>query len=213
MWKIIRLITIGMMLPLIILTWLPSNRVPMDGTSYVWGLPLLGMGLSGNSMNFDWLIVVLVTLLAFCTLWTLMRGTARSFGLLGSLYFGQFFASAVLMVARSEEPLILYGDTLGFELQLGPILIGYTGMTLLLALIFLFCQKRPDLRSIMPPGAVWTRWNRRSVAMAVAIWFISGVLLRFGTHLSLLDQIGVFLLISYVPLLTVAFTRRDKSRA
>ncbi|SIO13409.1 hypothetical protein SAMN02745824_3083 [Parasphingorhabdus marina DSM 22363] len=201
MWKIVRVLTIVLMLPLLVLTWLPSNRVPMDGESYAWGLPLLGMDLSGRSINFDWLVVLLFTLLALATLWFLVRGTARQFGWWGCLYFGLFFLSAILMVTGSEEPLVMHGDTLGVEIPLGSLIIGHTGLLWLIALSVLVWHRAPDER---PP---LTRTNRVLLAVLFLAWCASAVMLRLGGSESQLDQAGVLLLISVALFLPVALLR------
>ncbi|MEO0441250.1 MAG: hypothetical protein AAF067_10270 [Pseudomonadota bacterium] len=213
MWKLVRGATIVLMLPLVILTWLPTNRVPMDGPSYEWGLPLVGMELSGSSINFDWLVVLLFTLLALATLWHLMRGTARSFGLFGTIYFGLFFLSAILMVTGSEEPLVLHGDTLGVEIPLGAIIIGLTGAMLLIALAFLLLHRQPGLQSLMSRPVPLEQRNRVLLLVALLVWCVSGVLLRLGGSESQLDQVGVLMLIGTLLFLPIALQRFDGSKS
>jgi hypothetical protein len=183
-----------------IIVWLPFSRSWMDGDSYVWGLPILGLDLSGRGLGGAyWVLPPLVTL-AGVSLWAGWRGSRRIFGVLSGLWFMIWFISVVVM-RITNGPIMFYGDTLDVAYDISSIGMAITGGGLMASFVMI---RAPELDA---SGLQWAPLNTTFSLFLLALYAVVWGLLVNGEPNGQTDQYGVLALLSMPILANLALTR------
>jgi hypothetical protein len=168
-----------------IIVWLPFSRSWMDGDSYVWGLPILGLDLSGRGLGGAYWVLPPLVALPGVSLWAGWRGSRRIFGVLSGLWFMIWFVSVVVM-RSTDGPIMFYGDTLDVAYDISAMAMAISGTGLMASFVMI---RAPSLtpracngprstrrseyswqRSTRLCGACWSMASRMGRATSMACW-------------------------------------------
>lgn len=189
-----------------LIVWLPFIRSAFDGATYQWGQSYFGIALGGKGITADYGFLVLEIIFYAALFLSVYRVKNRRvfFALLG-VWWLHFFGNMIFGILQ-DPSLSFRGDTLGVDVPLIYIIIPLA----LIAMGLVVWVIRKDLKG----HTTEIPWNKRNRLMA---WIILGplplqfILLRFGPHLSLVDQIGVIITIAQcllLPLIVKPYSKK-----
>ena len=187
-----------------IIVWLPFSRSWMDGDSYVWGLPILGLDLSGRGLGGAYWVLPPLVALAGVSLWAGWRGPRRIFGVLSGLWFMIWFVSVVVM-RIANGPIMFHGDTLDVAYDISGIAMVVTGSGLLASLMMIRAPERDAT------GLQWAPLNTTFGLFLLALYAIVWGLLVNGEPDGQTDQFGVLALLAMPLLANLALMRWRRS--
>ena len=183
-----------------IIVWLPFSRSWMDGDSYVWGLPILGLDLSGRGLGGAYWVLPPLVALAGVSLWAGWRGSRRIFGVLSGLWFMIWFVSVVVM-RITDGPIMFYGDTLDVAYDISAMAVAITGTGLMASFVMI---RAPELDAT---GLQWAPLNTTFGIFLAALYAVVWGLLVNGEPNGQSDQYGVLALLAMPVLVNLAFMR------
>jgi len=183
-----------------IIVWLPFSRSWMDGDSYVWGLPILGLDLSGRGLGGAYWVLPPLVALAGVSLWAGWRGSRRIFGVLSGLWFMIWFVSVVVM-RITDGPIMFYGDTLDVAYDISAMAMAITGTGLMASFVMI---RAPELDAT---GLQWAPLNTTFGIFLAALYAVVWGLLVNGEPNGQSDQYGVLALLAMPVLVNLAFMR------
>ncbi|MDG2044256.1 MAG: hypothetical protein P8J78_06570 [Maricaulis sp.] len=183
-----------------IIVWLPFSRSWMDGDSYVWGLPILGLDLSGRGLGGAYWVLPPLVALAGVSLWAGWRGSRRIFGVLSGLWFMIWFVSVVVM-RSTDGPIMFYGDTLDVAYDISAMAMAISGTGLMASFVMI---RAPELDAT---GLQWAPLNTTFGIFLAALYAVVWGLLVNGEPNGQSDQYGVLALLAMPVLVNLAFMR------
>ena len=183
-----------------IIVWLPFSRSWMDGDSYVWGLPILGLDLSGRGLGGAYWVLPPLVVLAGVSLWAGWRGSRRIFGVLSGLWFMIWFVSVVVM-RITDGPIMFYGDTLDVAYDISAMAMAISGTGLMASFVMI---RAPELDAT---GLQWAPLNTTFGIFLAALYAVVWGLLVNGEPNGQSDQYGVLALLAMPLLVNLAFMR------
>ncbi|MDG1418616.1 MAG: hypothetical protein P8P99_12510 [Maricaulis sp.] len=183
-----------------IIVWLPFSRSWMDGDSYVWGLPILGLDLSGRGLGGAYWVLPPLVALAGVSLWAGWRGSRRIFGVLSGLWFMIWFVSVVVM-RITDGPIMFYGDTLDVAYDISAMAMAISGTGLMASFVMI---RAPELDAT---GLQWAPLNTTFGIFLAALYAVVWGLLVNGEPNGQSDQYGVLALLAMPVLVNLAFMR------
>ena len=172
----------------------------MDGDSYVWGLPILGLDLSGRGLGGAYWVLPPLVVLAGVSLWAGWRGSRRIFGVLSGLWFMIWFVSVVVM-RITDGPIMFYGDTLDVAYDISAMAMAISGTGLMASFVMI---RAPELDAT---GLQWAPLNTTFGIFLAALYAVVWGLLVNGEPNGQSDQYGVLALLAMPVLVNLAFMR------